>query len=192
MQDIEWPCSPTIAPTPPASVEELKATILGRGWCLHRIGYLAQLHQLPVLRRFATLDRRAHRVEDYDPYLEQTHCIAYNTGVTKDHHIRHATNFCRGNGCYVVKVPYKELISVVGDGGVPLVSIRDSLTYGLSLRVTANNSAPAMLRSVMSGPMVSAIQLRMLFPSAKSNNFNRFCTTKWVQIRLLSYNAWTK
>jgi hypothetical protein len=134
MPSLEQPCSSIIEPTPPPSMEELKVMMLERGWCLHQIEYLAQLHELPVLREFATLDRRTHRGEDHRPCLKETHCIAYNTAIGKDYCIRHAAD-CPVNGCYMVKVPYKELKSVVRGGGVPLVSIHDSPTHGLSLRV---------------------------------------------------------
>lgn len=128
------PSATVIDPTPEPSIGELKNEMLKRGWCLHQIEYLAQLHELSVLRIFATLDRRKHRPEDHRPCLEQTHCIAYNTSKNQHHPTRHTPDCARRN-CSTVKVPYKQLVQIVRSGGVPLVSIRDSPTRGLSFRV---------------------------------------------------------
>jgi hypothetical protein len=63
----------------PLSVKELKVTMLTLGWCPHQIDYLLQIHALPALRKFASIDRRTHRAADHLPCREEKQCVAFNT-----------------------------------------------------------------------------------------------------------------
>lgn len=115
--------------------EELRTTMLRTGWCSHQIEHLALLFGLDALRVFLyAMPERAQRPEDHHPCLKQQHCIAYNAAPPELYQTTHARD-CPGSTCYTVKTPYRDLVRVIQSGGVPLLSIHENSTDGISLRV---------------------------------------------------------
>lgn len=124
----------TVRGTGTGSFEQLKVTMLEKGWCLHQIESLAQVYTLPALHIFAGIDRTAQRPEYHGPCRQQEHCIAYNAAPPELYQTKHAAD-CPGSSCYTIKVPYEDLVRVIRGGDVPLISIYESPGEGISLRV---------------------------------------------------------
>lgn len=109
--------------------EEVREEMFEKGWCPHQIRYLSRRYGSKGLELFADLyeDRKLLRPEDHRPCSQKKRCIAYN----KTKH----TAECPGGGCYMVKVPYGDLVQVIQRGGIPLLSIQEHSDTEVSLHV---------------------------------------------------------
>ncbi|KAK4494019.1 hypothetical protein PRZ48_015205 [Zasmidium cellare] len=118
------------------SVDELRFTMLSRGWCPHQVDYFVALHSRQELIKFATQDRRRNRPESHEACLAETRCIAYNTPPGRPYDTAHTT-ICQELhlDCHMVKIPEEELLNIIRTGGVPLISIAEDATHRLFLRV---------------------------------------------------------
>ncbi|KAH8779864.1 hypothetical protein F5883DRAFT_689597 [Diaporthe sp. PMI_573] len=79
-------------------------------------------------------DRKSLRPEDHDLCSRRQGCIAYNAAPPELYQTKHAAE-CPGSGCYMVKVPYGNLVQVIQGGGVPLLSIQVHSDTEVSLHV---------------------------------------------------------
>ena len=108
-------------------------TMIAKGWCNHQVHYLAQKLTLDAFIFVASLDRHPRRLTDHSVCLGKSWCIAYNVDM-HNYKPRHISDAC---SCAMLAVPYDELVKIIRQGAVPLVTIEENPGLGgqLSLRL---------------------------------------------------------
>lgn len=95
-----------------------KLQMLEKGWCLHRIEYLADRYDMKLVQQLSEL--QPLRKEDHGACIDQTSCIAYNVNPAT-YRTRHVTSDC---SCEYVDAPYEKIKRICSRGSVPLISIQ--------------------------------------------------------------------
>ena len=94
-------------------------TMIAEGWCNHQVHYLAQKLALDAFIFVASLDRHPLRLTDYNVCSGKFWCMAYNVDM-HNYKSRHISDAC---SCAMLAVPYDELVKIIRQGAVPLVTI---------------------------------------------------------------------
>jgi hypothetical protein len=90
------------------------------GWCPHQVQRLQKVYTPETLSHLSTLDRRGFRPNNHNACAEAPRCIANNVNLS-NYDTAH-TPSCSGS-CPAIAVDYKTIVSIIREGGVPLVSI---------------------------------------------------------------------
>ena len=108
-------------------------TMIAKGWCNHQVQYLAQKLALDAFIFVASLDRHPLRLTDHTVCSGKSWCVAYNVDM-HNYKSRHISDVC---SCAMLAVPYDELVKIIRQGAVPLVTIEETPGLGgqLSLRL---------------------------------------------------------
>lgn len=114
------------------------------GWCPHQVRRLQQVFTPKTLAFLKNIDRRIYRPNNHSICIEAPKCIANNVNL-KEYNTAH-TPSCVGS-CPPLEVDYSAIVTIIRDGGVPLVSIHidagsNEEAPHLKLRIT-----PRMLSS---------------------------------------------
>lgn len=103
-------------------LEHEKDKMLSNGRCHHQVRHLAETYSLETFSYLASLERSPHRLADHTRCAGHPACIAYNTNPAT-YKTRHTTERCT---CPTVFTPYHDLISILRQGEIPLISIETS------------------------------------------------------------------
>ncbi|KAH7078404.1 hypothetical protein FB567DRAFT_533844 [Paraphoma chrysanthemicola] len=93
--------------------------MLENGWCPHQVKHLSELYHHKVFSYLSKLQRSPHRLADHKNCSSHEACVAYNTDPTS-YTIRHTTPDC---ACLHVSTPYEDLVQIIRQGDIPLISI---------------------------------------------------------------------
>lgn len=91
-----------------------------RGWCSHQITQLTESYGDDVLSYLSMLDRAGYRATDHTACADAPRCIANNVNI-QQYQTKHTTQHC---GCSFIGVDYDQIIQIIQDGGVPLISVQ--------------------------------------------------------------------
>jgi len=103
-----------------AQQPDVETNFLRLGWCPHQIRRLQELHTPKALSYLSSLDRRNYRPNNHNACLEAPRCVANNVNL-KNYDTAH-TPSCAGS-CPPFAVDYSTIVSIIREGGVPLISI---------------------------------------------------------------------
>jgi hypothetical protein len=102
-------------------LQRAKEKMLSNGWCSHQVNHLSRIHGFGPFSYLATLRRSSHRLADHTRCVGYTACVAYNADLSQGrYNTRHATEGCT---CSMVSTPYSDLIKIIRNDGIPLISI---------------------------------------------------------------------
>ncbi|KAF2230014.1 hypothetical protein EV356DRAFT_520234 [Viridothelium virens] len=124
-----------LLPAPEGCRKESSATLLLRrqltenGWCTSQVTKLFQSFDYAAVYYFSTIPHTT-KVLDHSN-CSQTRCLAYNMRPAA-FKFRHADG-CQG--CKMVFAPISEIISIIEDGGIPLISIEQGAGDSISVDV---------------------------------------------------------
>lgn len=116
-------------------LQDQKEAMISRGWCLHHVNYLAMMYPHSAFFSLANLTPLG-QIRDHAACKESLQCTAFNVDMM-NYRTKHVKSDC---ACPMVEVPYGKIISIIKQGGVPLVAIDQSAnsvaTDTTSLRLT--------------------------------------------------------
>jgi hypothetical protein len=107
-----------------------KERMLAQGWCVHQIDYFSRMFDKATFSYIATRVRPP-RGTDHTLCAEMSSCVAYNVDMN-NYETRHVDDTCT---CEMMAVPYDQLIKIIEEGDVPLVSIEVNGNGELNLRL---------------------------------------------------------
>lgn len=118
------------------SLEEHRNQMLANGWCHHQVQHLSTLTG-PLAFSYLASRQCSTRLLDHTTCMKHLTCVAYNTDPAA-YETRHIEPRCH---CFDVATPTDELIKIIRGGGVPLISIEESLhdLTAPTIRVSARN-----------------------------------------------------
>lgn len=97
----------------------LEGEFLRRDWCPHHIKNILWNYDLQCLVYLSQLDRSGFRKNDHQACHMETRCVANNVNWDR-YATKHTREYC---DCQMIKVPYEEIVEIIADGGVPLISV---------------------------------------------------------------------
>lgn len=113
--------------------------MLANGRCIRQVIHLAHAFDADTFSWLSQWERSSIRQEGHQQCSERG-CIAYNSDMAH-YETKHATHGCL---CDMVSVPYDELVEIIRDGKVPLVSVhaeRSGSEQTLQLKVYTRTRA---------------------------------------------------
>ncbi|KAH8727808.1 hypothetical protein GQ44DRAFT_724868 [Phaeosphaeriaceae sp. PMI808] len=90
------------------------------GWCTHQVRRLQQVYSPAALSFLSSIDRRGYRQSNHDACVDAPRCVANNVNL-QSYNTAHAP-LC-STSCAPISVDYSAIVSIIQNGGVPLVSI---------------------------------------------------------------------
>lgn len=116
-----------------------KNLMLSNGWCTHQVEHMSKAYDLATFSYLASLTRSSHRLVDHTRCSDHTACIAFNTDPSS-YQTRHAVGGC---SCTTVSTPYPQLIKIIRNGGIPLISIESGSSEGTRYRLRLHTRSRA-------------------------------------------------
>ncbi|CAI6301984.1 unnamed protein product [Periconia digitata] len=116
-------------------MHEIMDDMCTKGWCIHQVKYLSQVFEYDdeTMRYLANLPRSSQRPESHEKCRSELSCVAYNVDLN-NYETRHHIS-CDGSNCEDVAVPYDNLVRLIRDGCVPLVTLHKSDQSRFSIKV---------------------------------------------------------
>ena len=114
------------------SNEDVKNSMLSRGWCIHQVNQLTEEYDHQTLKFISQQERKTSRMINHAACLNEQKCIANNVDMGH-YRTRHVQDGCK---CHIVSIDNERLIDIISKGGVPLVSVQlNQETGDVSLHV---------------------------------------------------------
>ena len=102
------------------------------GWCIHQIMQTFRFHNLVIIYYLSSIPRLDVWGVTHDACTKHQ-CLAYDTRQDATYEVRHVEEGCR---CKLIEAPLEPIINIVGDGGIPLIGIRELQNNQVKLEVT--------------------------------------------------------
>jgi hypothetical protein len=122
--------------------------MLTDGWCVHQVRYLTRTFDVETVTYLADLGRSDKRSECHKACLHESNCVAYN--IDNDvYETRHADG-CNGHDCEMVFVPEEDLVRIIEEGDIPLVSLHQDPEAPFKLSIEVHKREPGSDYSAIS------------------------------------------